>query len=313
MNRSDIQQILDTDYAIPADHALADSTSQLETLLSSPDSFLRENATEILWQWTLRGFFTDEQLIALGNRMANCLGRGAGETETDSVFLRAFAALALAGVLIADQRAVEGQFHERDPFLTQDQVIAWFDATLACFEAEQDRRGHVEQKGWAHALAHEADVLSDFARSHNIQKPQLERLLDAVATKMIEPCDRVLKFNEDERIIQAVMDILRRNLVGIEFLQQWLDRIAHTSDGGHWADVFGLASCSEADNNARINARLFLRSLYFQLQFGSRSFRAQYLPDHYAREILVRDELIAAVLDAIKHTDKYFYAREDGS
>ncbi len=313
MDRQDIQHVLDTDYAVPSERSLEESTTQLEALLASTDAFLRENALEILWQWTQRGHYTDEQMLSLGDRMASHLLSGTGESGTDSVFLRAFAALVLTGVLVADQRAVEEAFHTRPPFLPEDRVHAWFDASIACFRGEQDRRGYVETKGWAHALAHEADLLSDFARGHHLETVHLETLLDAIADKMIEPCNTVLCYNEGERLTQTVLDILRRNLVSLEFIEGWLQRLAHTSEGGHWADAFGMDGASERDNHARINACSFLRSLYFQLLFGSRTFRAGYLPAHFDRSIDQKERIIAAVLDALKATDKHFYAREDGS
>jgi len=313
MNRNDLQMILDSDYAIPSTNTLGETTTELEGLLASTDAFLRENATEVLWQWVLRGLYEDSQLLALGDRTASYLSTGVGEVTGDSVFVRAFAALVLGGILIADQRATEGNFHQRKPFLSQDKVHTWFDAALGCFRAEQDRRGYVEEKGWAHALAHEADMLSDFARSRHLGAQELQHLLDATAEKMIEPCDRVLCFNEDERITQMLMDLLRRNLIGIDALDSWLDRIAHNAEGGHWGDTFGMEGSTETLNNARMNTRSFLRSLYFQLQIGSRTFRAGYLPQHFDSTIEVREQLIAATLGALRKMDRHYYAREDRS
>ena len=313
MDRQTIQAILDTDYALPENGNLEVLTTELEELLGSTDGFLRENALEILWQWSLMRLYRDEEIIALGDRMAANLLVGAGESETDTVFLRAFSSLVLAGVLVADQRAEIGRSEGRTPYLEAEHVAKWFRSTLACFSAEQDRRGFVEEKGWAHALAHEADVLSDFARSRHLGADALVDVLTAVAEKMIEPCQTILQYNEDNRIVQMVFDVLRRNLVSLDDLKAWLDKLSHTQDGGHWADVYGLHNHSREANIARMNTRSFLQSLYFQLRIGSRTFRAQYLPELFARSIDVRDELMDAVLDALKAMDKHFYARSDGS
>jgi hypothetical protein len=156
-------------------------------------------------------------------------------------------------------------------------------------------------------------VLSDFARSRHLGIEELQALLDAVADKMIEPCQTILQYNEDNRIVQMVFDILRRNLVSLDALKAWLDKLSHTKDGGHWADVYGLHNHSREANIARMNARSFLQSLYFQLRIGSRTFRAQYLPELFDRPIGVREDLTEAVLDAIKAMDKHFYPRSDGS
>ena len=309
MDKQTIQAILDADYALPEDGNLETLTAELEGLLGCTDGFLRENALEILWQWSQSGLYSDVQLIAIGDRMAANLLVGAGESETDTAFLRAFSALVLAGVLIADQRAEIGRIEDRTPFLEKEHVTKWFGSTLACFSAEQDRRAFVETTGWADALAHEADVLSDFARSRHLGVEDLRALLFTVADKIIEPCDTVFHHNEDHRLVQMVLDILRRNLVSLDDLREWLDKVSHTRDGGHWADVYGLHHHDGEANVARMNTRSFLRSLYFQLRIGSRTFRAQILPELFDRTIDAREDLTDAVLDAIKAMDKHLYPR----
>ena len=130
----------------------------------------------------------------------------------------------------------------------------------------------------------------------------------------IDPSDIVFCFNEDERWVQAVLAVFRRNLVSIKYLEAWLDRLAHQPDGRHCADVFGLAQgCDEPANNARMNARAFLRSLYFQLLVGDRSYRANYLPEAYAEPVRIAEELIPRIIQALRTMDRYFYLREDGS
>ena len=311
MDKHTIQAILDAEYALPEGGDLDELTATFESLLSSTDGFLRENALEILWQWCQQGLYRDEQFTALGDRMAANLLTDAGESESDTAFLRAFSALVLAGVLIADQRANLGRLEDRTGFLDAEHVTKWFRATLTCFSAEQDRRAFVETKGWADALAHEADVLSDFARSRHLGEEDLQDLLAAVADKIIEPCDTIFHHNEDHRIVQMVLDVLRRNLVSLDDLREWLGTLSHTKDGGHWADVYGLHSHDGEANIARMNTRSFLRSLYFQLLIGSRTFRAKILPGQWARSFDGRKQLGDAVLDALKAMDKHFYPRSE--
>ena len=313
MDRETLQAILDSNFALPEGKSLDQLTTELEALLGSTDKFLRENSLEVLWSWAQAGHYTDVQLIDLGERMAANLAVGLGETGTDTVFIRAFSALALAAVVIVDQRFDAGQVEGRAVFVGRERTRSWFEHTLACFVGECDRRGYVKGKGWAHAIAHEADVLSDFARSPHLDAEDLERILVAVADKMIEPADDVLRFEEDNRLTQMVLDVLRRNLVSVDAVNRWLDRLAHPADGGHWADVFGLEKNDERGNSARLNTRAFLRSLYFQLSVGSRNFRAGYLPEAYARPIEGKEDLLPAIVGALKTMDRYFFEREDGS
>jgi len=313
MDRQTLQAILDSNLALPEAPSLDHLTTELEVLLGSTDKFLRENSLEVLWSWAQAGHYADTQLIELGDRMAANLAVGLGEAGTDTVFVRAFSALVLAAVVIVDQRYEAGQTDGRVAFAGRDRTRGWFEQTLACFAGECDRRGHVEEKGWAHAIAHEADVLSDFARSPHLEAKDLERILAAVANKMIEPTDDILRHEEDNRLTQMVLDVLRRNLVSTDALDRWLDRLAHQADGGHWADVFGLEKNDARGNNARLNTRAFLRSLYFQLYVGSRNFRAGYLPEAYARPIEGKEALLSAIVGALRTMDRYYFEREDGS
>ena len=307
-----MQAIVDDEYRVPEGGDLDVLTSAVEAHLGSTDAFLRETGLEILWQWGQEGRYSDEQLIALGDRMVANVAIGLGESGTDTVFLRAFSALVLAMVVLVDQRCDAGLLEDRSAFVGRERTLDWFERTLACFVAERDRRGLVpDGKGWAHAIAHLADVLSDFAKSPHLGAEHLERLLDAVAAKMIEPADLVHCFYEDERVTQMVIDVLRRDIVPMAWLRGWLNTLAHTQDGGHWADVFGLEGCDVRANHARANTRDFLRSLYFQLRIGPRNFRSGYLPEHYARPVGVRDDLLEAIVEALKAMDKYFYLKDE--
>lgn len=311
MNKQEIQSIVDNEYKVPANGNLDELTSQLVDRLSSIDADTRENSTEILWQWGMTGQYNDSQLIDLGDQMAASLAVGLGESGTDTVFLRAFSALVLAMVVIVDQRCELGLCEGRKAFLTQEKTLEWYDRTLASFEGEVDRRGFVQGAGWAHAVAHLSDALRDFARSRHVDAQQLKRMLQVVAAKMTQPSHAVYSFDEDNRVVQAVMNVLRRDLIPLPVLDQWLETMAHTSDGGRWTDVVSMEGCDEQINNARLNMRSFLRSLYFQLLIGSRSHLSKVFPDYYARPIPHREALMAGIVEVLKKMDKYFYIKED--
>ncbi len=260
MYKQQIQSIVKHDYEIPANANLEELTSQLLEHLASTDADDRENSTEILWQWGVTGKYSDEQLVRLGDYAAEHLCVGLGEDGTDTVFLRAFSALVLAMVLIADQRCELGHLEGREPFLSQEKVLEWFEITLAAFDGERDYRGFVDPSGWAHAVAHMSDALRDFSRSRHLDGLHLERLLQAIATKIVQPCDGVYRFDEDNRVVQVVMSLLRRDAVSADVLTRWLKLFSTTVDGDHWGDVFSMVGCDNRLNHARMNIRSFLRS-----------------------------------------------------
>lgn len=300
MNKESIKAILDNECQLPEGADLDDVTGQLAASLGSTDAYVRENSMEILWTWGTAGRYDDDQLIWLGQQMAANLSIGLGESGTDTVFLRAFSALVLAMVVIVDQRCELGQIEGREPFLSEEQVLAWFRAAVACLAAEKDLRGFAGEPGWAHSIAHVSDALGDFARSRHLGIQNLEQLLQAVATKMIEPTDVIYCFGEESRLARTVRDVLLRDCISMSFLTSWLDTLAHAPDGGNWPSVLGLYECDIQGNNARMNARGFLRSLYFQIAIDPRNSRADDFPEFYERPLPNRDELMSAIINAIR-------------
>jgi hypothetical protein len=307
MDTQAIQAIVDNEFAVPDGAELSQLMLDLEQHLASTDPVVRENSLEVLWQWGLADRYTDEQLRHLGDRMVSHLATDTDQRPPDAVFRRAFSALILGMVLILDQRYESGQVTGRAAFLDEETVLAWFATALEAFSREQDRRGFVPGKGWAHAIAHFADLLGDFARSSHLSAVQLERLLHAVAAKLKEPTPETHRFNEDERLSQLVIAVMRRNLLPDTAWQSWLESLGQLAEDRPWGDVLGLLECDTQGNHARINTRDFLRSLYFQLLIGSRSFRARYLPAMFAEPIRGREELLAGTVRALRQMDRTFY------
>lgn len=232
--------------------------------------------------------------------MADNLSIGLGERKSESVFLRAFSALILAMVIVVDQRCELGQMEGRHEFLSKQQVHDWLAAALSCLDRENDLRGFTEDSGWAHSVAHVSDVLGDFARSRHLETPQLEQILQAIANRITVPCDVIYAFGEDSRFARTARDVFLRNQVSMAFLTRWLDTLAHGPGGSDWSEVLGLETCDIRGNNARMNARSFLYSLYFQLAINPGNARAGYFADYYARPMPHLDELMTAIIDAIK-------------
>jgi hypothetical protein len=203
-------------------------------------------------------------------------------------------------VIVIDQRCELGQFEERATFLSKQEVLDWNNAALASLAKERDRRGFTAASGWAHAIAHVSDVLGDFARSRHLETRELEQMLHVIAEKIIEPCDVIYPFGEDSRLARTVRDVLLRDRVPMAFLKTWLDTLAHAPGGGEWASVLGLETCDIPGNNARMNARSFLYSLYFQLAINPGNARAEQFADYYARPMPHREDLMAAIVDAVK-------------
>ncbi|MBA4385170.1 MAG: hypothetical protein C0410_10585 [Anaerolinea sp.] len=256
-----LDRIIFSELKVPADHQAMDFLPGLMTNLGSSDSNLRECSLDVLWAWISRYVYNDGELINIAQQMVSNLTTGLGNRESDSVFLRAFSALILAATL-----EVDIDRHEKSmPFLfTEDQVRSWLGVTLRLLREERDLRGYVEDKGWAHCPAHTGDLLSNFAIHPYLGKQDLEEILNALQVRITIPVEQVFIHNEEERLSGVVMNILQRDLVSEEFFATWLEGFVSPSGHMDWKEAFTHPHW----NCARVNTKMFLRSIYFFLLVG---------------------------------------------
>jgi hypothetical protein len=170
--------------------------------LGSPDPELRDElGLTALGTWVVdQGRFRPDELrellrLAQGERG---IRSGLGRSGDDSVFRRSFSLLVVAIVLVADK--------ERR-FLDQSEFREVARGLVDYCEAESDVRGFVPGRGWAHAVAHAADVADECATSR-FGTPEvcgrLLRALDALVARSRE----VFQTEEDERVGIALAAML---------------------------------------------------------------------------------------------------------
>lgn len=250
------QAIIDADYAVPEEQSASALLPELLAMLGSTDPVLRdEYCYPILAVWIECGLYNSTELRAMGQQMENNLKVGITEPGSDTVFLRTFSALILECIIEYDQL---------QPFLEEQEVRAWLEASLQYFEQEQDLRGYVQGKGWAHSAAHTADLLMILAQSRYLGVVDLERILNAIADKVRKRVAHVYLYREDDRLAYAVRKALKRDLLEMPFLTAWLERLTELEGLSNWLE----ASFKETDVSASNNIREFVRSLYFQLKFA---------------------------------------------
>ena len=197
-------------------------------------------------RWARAGLYTpDQSRVILKTALdQDHLFFGLGECETDSVFTRSFSVLL----------AVLPIYHHRlAPIFTPLEVRTALDRVLDYFAREVDLRGYVEVKGWAHAVAHTADLLDEFAQCEEIDRDGLLRLLDAIKAKLLA-ADVVFIAEEDERLAYAVLSLFGRGLLIERDLEPWIKSFAPIEQTGAW-------------RTRHINVKHFLRSLYFQAKY----------------------------------------------
>lgn len=174
---------------------------------------------------------------------------GIGEQGTDSVFTRAFSVLLLPLILIA---------HRKQPFLDLDEMVRVREGLLRFMREEQDRRGFVEGKGWAHAIAHGADALDDLAQCVEVDADGLREIL-VVVQRVICISDMVYTHGEEERLVTPVIATLRRDLLAEEEIVRWIDA---------FADAVTAVEGMPQRMYIQGNVTNFLQSLYFRLTWA---------------------------------------------
>ena len=69
--------------------------------------------------------------------------------------------------------------------LPSARVFDWGDRVASWYLREQDVRGYVPGKGWAHAIAHGADAIGILAQSPHFATNELTVFLDVLADRLL--------------------------------------------------------------------------------------------------------------------------------
>ena len=123
------------------------------------------------------------------------------QSTTDSVFTRSFTSLIFAAIL---------EYDGTKQILDEDIILQVITTSHEYMMSEQDLRGYVQEKGWAHAPAHGADLLE------SLIKHPLATELDA--QKVLQHIARFLTIaegyqdDEEERLARAFVAITSHHL-----------------------------------------------------------------------------------------------------
>ena len=134
------------------------------------------------------------------------LFKGIGDKDTDTVFTRSFTTLLIALILHRDNE---------DNFLSQEKVYNIKNQLLDYINQENDLRGYVPIKGWAHSIAHVSDAIDELVKSTKLDRRYYIEILTLLWNK-IYVSTSVYVHDEDERILFPILEMLTNGLAQVE-------------------------------------------------------------------------------------------------
>ncbi|MBN2899882.1 MAG: DUF2785 domain-containing protein [Clostridia bacterium] len=165
--------------------------------------------------------------------------------DVTSVFTRSFSVLIVAALVY---------YHRQHGLFNVEEIKAIYEKVCRYFREEMDLRGYVDVQGWAHSAAHTADAIDELAMCDELNQEHLINLLELIKEKIATP-SYVYVHEEDERMVTAVVNVIKRSLLSDEALIAWLRSFAEREAFESYIKNF----------NSRLNIKHFMRSLYFRL------------------------------------------------
>jgi len=167
----------------------------------------------------------------------------------DSVFMRSFSALLVAALISADTTS---------NFLTKQEFEATMSKCIEYIETEMDTRGHVEGKGWAHAIAHGADMLLAIVKHPLFYSDKFLVILETIETCLFKEAAYIDA--EDKRFI-FVLRAMQEKGFEEQTLAKWIEKIF-----AKLSERFKNEGFSYKYHRVMTNIETFMKSLYFNLK-----------------------------------------------
>ncbi|WP_176007933.1 DUF2785 domain-containing protein [Paenalkalicoccus suaedae] len=173
-----------------------------------------------------------------------------GESGTDAVFTRSFTALVLAQLVERDRerRLLSEVDFQRLVRLSTDYL-----------HQEQDTRGFVERKGWAHSMAHGADLLAAICRHSLTLEENHATMLNAVAACLGKKATYI--DDEEERLVFVIEALMNRGLPEDSVIV-WIKQMECSLNALHDNEGF-----SRNYFYTKRTLTVFLQTLYFRLAY----------------------------------------------
>lgn len=248
MLKEKLIEVENNKYLLENDEQYISIALEMMDNIGSLDSMLRDNLIyETLNQWIKNNKFIFEELESLLNISLDRfhLFHRLYEKDEDAVFKRTFSVLIVALVI---------NKHRKENFLSEKVLYEVKDKLIEYMRNEQDVRGYVEVKGWAHSAAHTADALDELVQCICFNKNDLIDILNSIKAKVYIGY-YVYVDEESERMVTVVENSFNRKILSNSEIIEWLQGFKIENIGESYINDFHL----------KVNIKGFLRSLYFRL------------------------------------------------
>ncbi|HAO5813242.1 TPA: DUF2785 domain-containing protein [Listeria monocytogenes] len=208
-------------YILPKDPDASNETiDTMLSYLSSVDSELRDNiAYNIFFEWLVgQDNLTTDQKRRIYNYAVNKnnLLFKINIIDSDAVFQRSFLALIIA--LLLENNKVH-------TFLTDNEIRKTLNLLIELLEKEKNTHSFIEEKGWAHCIAHTADALDELIYQRTISEIDVKKIMTAI-TFFYKTNPNILTGEEDERLSNILITALFEQKINIEEVKNWLNSLS---------------------------------------------------------------------------------------
>jgi hypothetical protein len=220
---------------------------ELLECLGDPDPDLRDKVAYEGLATLLRGKRLETDTIrSLRTRLIAMM---TGPEEDRAGFRRPFAALVLSEV---------ARYDRVDPLFTDPERDELVQAAATYLRSVDDYRGFDEAQGWRHGVAHAADILMQLALNPALDREQLTRIRDAVASQIVPGDAHYYVYGEPERLARPILFVAMRGVFSDEEWAGWFEGIASPAPFEAWQDVFA----SQAGLAKLHNTKGFVQVVY---------------------------------------------------
>lgn len=239
----------------PDEEEILDLTYHMLPHIGTTDPQLRDDLIfYLLATWIENSRLSKERMLGI---LAECLSKEKlflhiEEPQSDAVFTRSFTVLTITAIL--------WHHNHVSAFLKEKEIKKIKQSVFDYAKMEQDFRGYVPDKGWAHSVAHLADCLNEIALCSLADQDDMTQMLNIIR-RIMRSKDIAFIYSEDERMVVAILSIIKRNLLDKKEILNWLEELC---------ELDYQKRLPNDDWHAK-NIKDLCRSLYFQT-FEDRDF-----------------------------------------